>query len=66
MLNVIVGDSNIGKTCMLITFLTDLFLKDYVPTVFDNYQINMIVKEHPVILSLWDTAGQPEYDRLRP
>ena len=47
-------------------FLTDLFPKDYVPTVFDNYQINMIVKEHPVILSLWDTAGQPEYDRLRP
>jgi len=40
----------------------------YVPTVFENYITQTI---HPpsgktVELALWDTAGQEEYDRLRP
>jgi Ras family protein A len=40
----------------------------YVPTVFENY---ITYPTHPptgktVELALWDTAGQEEYDRLRP
>ena len=42
--------------------------KKYVPTVFDNYLMNMIHEPSGKIveLALWDTAGQEEYDRLRP
>jgi Ras family protein A len=47
---------------------TDVDSQKYVPTVFENYITQTTHKPsgQTVELALWDTAGQEEYDRLRP
>ncbi|CCX04494.1 P-loop containing nucleoside triphosphate hydrolase protein [Pyronema domesticum] len=65
---VIVGDGACGKTCLLIRFSSNTFDPDaYVPTVFENYVKDITHSNGTKVeLTLWDTAGQEDYDRLRP
>merc|ERR1719264_429025 len=42
------------------------FVSKYIPTILDTTTTNVMVDGHPMKLNLFDTAGQEEYDRLRP
>ncbi|ODQ79801.1 hypothetical protein BABINDRAFT_161495 [Babjeviella inositovora NRRL Y-12698] len=65
---VVVGDGGCGKTCLLVSYTQNKFPEIYVPTIFETYLAQMLAPDSQkhIALSLWDTAGQEEYDRLRP
>ncbi|KAF9764799.1 Transforming protein RhoA [Nosema granulosis] len=69
---VVVGDGACGKTCLLEVFRRNQFPAAYIPTVVDNFAKDVTVvggdmgSDVIVTLALWDTAGQEDYDTIRP
>ena len=59
---ILVGDSAVGKTCLLLTYLHGTFPEEYIPTIIDGYQKKIANLD----VSLVDTAGRYDYDIIRP
>ena len=63
---VVVGDSGVGKTCLLTVYAQNHFPETYVPTIRDNFVMKVLSGDTVYELELFDTAGQEEYEKLRP
>ncbi|KAK2888320.1 rho-related GTP-binding protein RhoF [Channa argus] len=63
---VIVGDGGCGKTSLLMVYAKGDFPEKYAPSVFEKYVTTISLGTKEIQLNLYDTAGQDDYDRLRP
>ncbi|XP_045186145.1 cell division control protein 42 homolog [Mercenaria mercenaria] len=63
---VLVGDGAVGKTSLIVSYTINDYPTEYMPTAFDNYSVVVTVNDKPIRLQLCDTAGQDDFDTLRP
>nr|XP_057943292.1 rho-related GTP-binding protein RhoH [Doryrhamphus excisus] len=63
---VLVGDSAVGKTSLLVRFASGTFPDAYRPTVFDNTGVEVYLDDVVIHLGLWDTAGHDNFRQIRP
>lgn len=59
---IIIGDSGVGKSCILLRFAEDTFSEYYVSTIGVDFKIRTIESNGSLIkLQIWDTAGQERF-----
>ena len=59
---VLIGDTSVGKSCLLTRFADDQFTENYVTTIGVDFRFKtMIVMDKIVKVQVWDTAGQERY-----
>ena len=58
----IIGDSAVGKTSMLVKYVDNLFPKSHMATIGVEYKDKTITtSKYKVTLNIWDTAGQERF-----
>ncbi len=55
---VIIGDSGVGKSSLVVSYTTNGFPTQYVPTAFDNYSVDVSVGTRLVHFDICDTGGK--------
>ncbi|KRH92483.1 small GTP-binding protein domain [Pseudoloma neurophilia] len=61
-----IGSGSTGKTSLIHRFVDNDFNSNCDPTIFENLFISIEIKNFPVQLYVWDTAGQEAYDSIIP
>ncbi|ETW31864.1 Ras-like GTP-binding protein YPT1 [Plasmodium falciparum FCH/4] len=58
----LIGDSGVGKSCLLLRFADDTYTDSYISTIGVDFKIKTIEIEDKIIkLQIWDTAGQERF-----
>jgi len=61
----VVGGGGVGKSCLTIQLVQQVFVADYDPTIEDSYRKQCEIDQVVCILDILDTAGQEDYSSLR-
>merc|ERR1711966_349389 len=58
----LIGDSGVGKSCLLLRFADDKWTDSYISTIGVDFKIRTIELDGKTIkLQIWDTAGQERF-----
>ncbi|XP_072588478.1 ras-related protein Rab-13 isoform X3 [Vulpes vulpes] len=61
----LIGDSGVGKTCLIIRFAEDSFNNTYISTIGIDFKIRTVdVEGKKIKLQVWDTAGQERFKTI--
>jgi len=59
---VLIGDSGVGKSCLLLRFADDNFTDSYISTIGVDFRFRTVTIDSKVVkLQIWDTAGQERF-----
>jgi len=62
---VMLGMGGVGKSAFTLQFFSSTFVETYDPTLEDSYRKTIEVDDIPIVLNIYDTAGQEEYSAMR-
>jgi len=58
----LIGDSGVGKSCLLLRFADDTYTDSYISTIGVDFKIRSVdLDGKKVKLQIWDTAGQERF-----
>jgi Ras-related protein Rab-1A len=58
----LIGDSGVGKSCLLLRFVDDRYESNYIATIGIDFRIKtLIINGKRVKIQIWDTAGQERF-----
>ena len=61
----LIGDSGVGKSCLLLRFADDTFTENYIMTVGIDFKIRTIELDGKTIkLQIWDTSGKQKFKAI--
>lgn len=59
---VVIGDTGVGKSCILLRFADDTFTENKISTIGVDFRFRTVKLDKRVIkLQIWDTAGQERF-----
>jgi len=62
---VILGTGGVGKSCLTIRYIQDVFFDTYDPTIEDSYRHQIEISDKVYVLEILDTAGTQQFHSMR-